>query len=69
MAKCLLLVLILTAASAQMFTIKQWAAGDAHTDFITSVRIYNDNSKFVSGSRDTYLSVWSMTDFSLLFDH
>ena len=67
MRKYLLLVLVLTVVSAGMVALKHWAAGAAHTDIINTVSIYNDNSKFVSGSNDRTVKVWSMTDFSLIF--
>lgn len=60
------MVLILTGVSAEMVALKQWAAGAAHNDLINSVNIYNDNSKFVSGSKDFKVKIWSMTDYSLL---
>ncbi len=68
MRKYLLLVLVLTVVSAGMVALKHWAAGAAHTDIINTVSIYNDNSKFVSGSNDRTVKVWSMTDFSLIFN-
>lgn len=58
MTKYLILALVLTVVSADMVVLKHWAAGAAHTDIINTVSIYNDNSKFVSGSNDRTVKVW-----------
>lgn len=63
----LVLLLILTQVSAEMVALKQWTSGAAHSALVVSVNIYNDNSKFVSGSNDMTVKVWSMTDYRLLY--
>jgi hypothetical protein len=63
------LIWILTLASLShqnLVALHQWAAGVAHTSQAIQINIYNDNSRFVSGSNDFKVKVWSLTDYSLL---
>lgn len=60
------LMALLSPAATDIIALNKWSAGQGHTDLILSVNIYNDNSKFVSGSNDYTVKVWSMTDYSLL---
>lgn len=67
MIKYLLWVVIHTClANSDLVALHQWTANVAHTDQVISINIYNDNSRFVSGSNDFIVKVWSMTDYSLL---
>lgn len=67
MIKYLLWVVIHTyLVNSDLVALHQWTANVAHTDQVISINIYNDNSRFVSGSNDFIVKVWSMTDYSLL---
>ena len=39
---------------------------NAHTGFVSSVAIYNDNSKYVTASHDFDLKIWDIKDHSLV---
>lgn len=63
----LIWILTLTSLSHQnLVALHQWAAGGAHTSQTIQINIYNDNSRFVSGSNDFNVKIWSLADYSLL---
>lgn len=65
---CLLsLSLLLLLTSSDLVKLKEWNNNAAHSDLIVTVAIYNDNSKFVTGSEDRKVKVWSMDTHELLF--
>lgn len=55
--------LLISVVLADMVKVKEWTAGQAHSDQINAVAIYNDNSKFVTGSKDYYVKIWSMETY------
>lgn len=61
-----LIFILIVAVSPEMVALKQWGPGVAHTDLTISANIYNDNSKFVTGSNDRTVKIWSLQDYSLL---
>ena len=38
----------------------------AHGDLVITASIYNDNSRYVTGSNDNTVKIWSMADHSLI---
>lgn len=59
--------LLLVAVDSSFTAAKQWAVNQAHSQQINAVAFYNDGTKFVTGSKDKTIKVWSMTDFSQLY--
>lgn len=62
----LALSFLFTVAHSSFSQAKQWAVNQGHSQQVNAVAFYNDGSKFVSGSKDKTVKVWSMSDFSLL---
>lgn len=62
----IIIFLLINLTKPDLVALKQWPANSAHTDIVISVNIYNDNTKFVSGSNDQTVKIWSMQDYSLL---
>ena len=67
----LLLSLLLSQTQAFNFDIhveNQWANNEAHSELLVTASFYNDNSRFVTGSSDNKVKIWSMDNFTLLHE-
>lgn len=62
----LIIFTIINQCSSSLVALKQWNSNAAHSTIVISVNIYNDNTKFVSGSNDNTVKIWSMTTYELL---
>lgn len=60
---------LLVLSLCDMIKMKEWAAGQAHTDQINAIAFYNDYSKFVTGSKDWKVKIWSMDTYQLLHEY
>ena len=63
----LLLATMLVCNAIKLSPLFEYAVNDAHSNMITTISFYNDGSRFVTGSKDHTVKVWSMTDFSNLY--
>lgn len=60
------ILVLVVFCQCSMIKIKQWTTGQAHSDQINAIAIYNDNSKFVTCSKDNTVKIWSVQTFLLL---
>lgn len=62
----LLFAIFFRSSFCGLAALKQWNSGLMHTGLVVDVQFYNDNTKFVTGSKDHTVKIWSMSDYSLL---
>ena len=66
MLKLAVLLLILQGSGLGLEFVNILDNATAHGDLLITASFYNDNSRYVTGSDDNTVKIWSMADHSLL---